>query len=60
MSSTPKPKMTAAEYLRYERQSSERHEYVGGELYLQAGASRAHCLICTNLIMQPADQRSRV
>lgn len=44
-----KPHLTAAEYLAFERQSEERHEYHGGELRLMAGASRKHNIISGNL-----------
>ncbi|MGQ9805009.1 MAG: hypothetical protein ACUVRP_02905 [Chlorobiales bacterium] len=35
-----KTQLTAAEYLAFERQSEERHEYHGSELRLMGGASR--------------------
>lgn len=41
--------MTEAEYLAFERQSQERHEYRDGELRLMAGASRKHNLIALNI-----------
>ncbi len=44
-----KPHLTAAEYLAFERQSQERHEYHGGELRLMAGASRKHNISSGNL-----------
>lgn len=44
-----KTQLTAAEYLAFERQSEERHEYHGGELRLMAGASRKHNIISGNL-----------
>ncbi|MFQ3597159.1 MAG: Uma2 family endonuclease [Chloroherpetonaceae bacterium] len=44
-----KTHLTAAEYLAFERQSEERHEYHGGELRLMAGASRKHNLLSLNI-----------
>ncbi len=44
-----KPHLTAAEYLAFERQSEERHEYHGGELRLMAGASRKHNILSLNI-----------
>lgn len=42
--------MTPDEYLAYERASLEgKHEYVGGEIFAMAGASRRHNLIAANL-----------
>ena len=41
-------KMTAAEYLEWERQQTERHEFFGGEVFSQAGGTRNHSLIGTN------------
>lgn len=46
---TEKTRLTPAEYLAFERQSEERHEYHGGELRLMAGASRKHNIISLNL-----------
>lgn len=40
-----KPLLTPAEYLAFERQSETKHEYVAGEIFAMAGASRAHNLI---------------
>ena len=39
------------EYLNYERLSAVRHEYVVGELYAFAGASRRHNRIVTNFVI---------
>jgi Uma2 family endonuclease len=46
---TEKTHLTPAEYLAFERQSEERHEYHGGELRLMAGASRKHNIISLNI-----------
>lgn len=40
--------MTAAEYLEWERQQTERHEFFDGEVFSQAGGTRKHSLIGTN------------
>lgn len=52
MSSVPKSetRMTAAEYLIWERQQTERHEFLDGEVFLQAGGTRRHSLIGANCI----------
>jgi len=45
MSAQPDNVMTVAEYLAFDK-----HEYFEGAIYLQAGASIAHNLICANII----------
>lgn len=48
--STPAPRLVSeAEYLRREEQSPEKHEYLGGVLYAQAGASGPHVRIVGNI-----------
>jgi Uma2 family endonuclease len=42
-------RFTAEEYLAFERDGEERHEYLDGVIYAMAGESEAHGLICTNL-----------
>lgn len=42
--------LTVAEYLAFERTSSDRHEYVEGDLFAMSGGSRAHSLIAVNLV----------
>lgn len=49
MSTQPIPKSTAAEYLAFERESEERHEFVNGEIRLMSGASRNHNRITANI-----------
>lgn len=49
MSTQPVPKITAAEYLAFERKSEERHEFVRGAIRLMSGATREHNLIAVNL-----------
>lgn len=43
-------KMTVCEYLVWERQQSERHEFYAGEVFSQAGGTRRHSLIGTNVL----------
>jgi len=42
-------KMTVEEYLVWERQQTERHEFYAGEVFSQAGGTRKHSLIGTNI-----------
>jgi Uma2 family endonuclease len=46
-----KPKLTVAEYLEFEKNSNEKHEYYQGELFAMAGARVAHNRIVTRLTM---------
>ncbi len=41
--------MTPAEYLAWDRQQEDRHEYVDGEIIAMAGVSRKHNLIAGNI-----------
>jgi len=43
--------ITSEEYLAFERQAEERHEFVDGIIYAMSGASRHHVRIASNLIM---------
>jgi Uma2 family endonuclease len=43
-------RMTESEYLAFERQSEDKHEYIDGEVIAMVGASRAHNLISVNLL----------
>ena len=51
MSSTlPQPsRMTPQEYLQWEREQVERHEFYDGEVFSQAGGTRNHSLIGMNM-----------
>lgn len=49
MSSQAQPHCTAAEYLALERDAPTRNEYLDGEIFAMAGASRRHNLICLNV-----------
>lgn len=43
------PVFTIEEYLDYERESDERHEFLDGSVYAMAGESPRHSTICFNL-----------
>lgn len=49
MSAVPKTKLTAKEYLEFERNSDIKQEFFNGETFVLSGANRNHCLISTNL-----------
>ncbi len=54
---TPKSKLekrlrTVEEYLEFERQAEERHEFLDGEIYAMAGESPRHSSINANLIIE--------
>ncbi len=44
-----KPVMTAADYLAWEADQTERHEFVGGETYAMAGAEDRHVSVVGNV-----------
>ena len=47
----PSTKLTEEKYLAIERQAEEKSEYLGGEMFVMAGANREHNLIVTNLVI---------
>ena len=47
----PKPVMTAADYLAWEAEQTERHEFVGGETFAMAGAEDRHVMVVGNVYM---------
>ncbi len=51
MSAQPKIAITPEEYLTFERQADEKHEFVEGIIYAMAGASRSHVIIVSNLVI---------
>lgn len=51
MGNAAKKLMTAIEYLEFERNSLEKHEFYNGEIYAMAGAKEGHNLIVSNLII---------
>jgi Uma2 family endonuclease len=50
MFALPKNFMTPEEYLKFERQSEIKHEYLNGEIFAMSGASERHNLIVFNTI----------
>lgn len=46
-----KSKLTVEEYLRFEKESLEKHEYFKGEIFAMAGASERHNVIFSNLFI---------
>jgi Uma2 family endonuclease len=49
MSALPEAKMTVEQYLAFERASETRHEFLNGEVFALAGASRKHNIIGGNV-----------
>lgn len=49
MSVQPRQHWTAADYLAFERSQPDKHEFADGQIVLQAGGSRNHALIGTNV-----------
>ena len=49
MSVQPRRHWTPADYLAFERSHPDKHEFVDGQIVLQAGGSRNHALIGTNV-----------
>ena len=50
------PRYTVEEYLTWERESEERHEYLDGEIYAMAGESEQHGDICVNIVGELREQ----
>lgn len=50
MTAILKPVFTPKEYLAFERNSPEKHEYYDGEVYAMAGASYEHGTIADNIV----------
>jgi Uma2 family endonuclease len=48
--------LTIEEYLAFERQSAEKHEYFKGEVFAMAGASNMHNLLFSNLFGEIASK----
>ena len=51
-----KLKLTVEEYLRFEKESLEKHEYYKGEIFSMAGASARHNVIFSNLFSELGSQ----
>jgi len=47
----PSPRFDAAAYLDWEARQTEKHEYLDGEVFAMAGASRAHATVAGNIFM---------
>ncbi|MSP63509.1 MAG: Uma2 family endonuclease [Myxococcales bacterium] len=43
-------RISAAEYLALERASTDRHEFLDGEIFLMAGGTHEHSLIASNIV----------
>ena len=52
----PQPLYTVEEYLAFERESEERHEYLDGMIYAMAGESGEHADISINLALELGTQ----
>ncbi len=52
MASLPQVRYTPEQYLEMDRKADHRSEYVNGEIFAMAGASREHKLIVTNLVRE--------
>jgi len=50
MSARTRTRMSAAEYLEWDRQHPSKHEFVNGEMWAMAGAHPVHNLLTANLI----------
>ena len=50
MSAQPQSFLTAQDYLVWERQQETRHEYFDGQIFAMTGASRAHNVLCANVL----------
>ena len=50
MAANPKPRLTPEQYLEIERKAEMKSEYISGEMFAMAGATRAHNLIVANVI----------
>lgn len=56
MSAIPEQHWTATQYLAFERDSDEKHEFFDHDVYLMTGASENHNLIVANLIISLGTQ----
>ncbi len=50
MSAQPELLLSITDFLAFERGQQEKHEYLNGRVYRQAGASFLHNLVCANVI----------
>lgn len=49
MTAVQKPRFSAQDYLAWEVEQTEKHEYIAGEVFAMAGASDVHVTISLNL-----------
>jgi Uma2 family endonuclease len=49
MTPQPKPRLTAEEYLAFERRAEGKHEFLNGEIFAMSGAGRRHGLVALNV-----------
>lgn len=56
MAGQAQPRVSVEEYLEMERTSEVRHEYYHGETFAMVGATEAHALIVTNLVLSLGTQ----
>lgn len=56
MAGHAQPRLSVEEYLEMERTSEVRHEYYDGEVFAMVGATEAHALIVTNLVLSLGNQ----
>ena len=49
MATQLKPFITLQEYFEQERTALDRHEYLNGEIFIMAGGTTAHSIICLNI-----------
>lgn len=47
---------TAEDYLKFERESRSRHEFLDGEIYSMAGESLSHSRVCMNLARETGNK----
>jgi Uma2 family endonuclease len=51
MSSAPTRRVTVEEYLAFEREAKDRHEFINGQIVAMAGGTRRHARICDNVLI---------
>jgi len=56
MASDPHRRLTIPEYLAFERQAETKNDYLDGEVFAMAGASRAHNLVAGNVFGEIRNQ----
>ena len=51
MSTAPTRRVTAEEYLAFEREAEAHHEFINGQIVAMAGGTRRHARICDNVLI---------